>query len=55
MLGDAGMEPNLFHVDWEHPLEILVVVAVYSFLVKRALAILFEHKHFLKYVGERAS
>ena len=41
------MDPNLFHVDWEQIGEVLVAVVILSFVVERALAIVFEHRLFV--------
>lgn len=38
------MDPNLFHVDWEQLIEALAAVVVLSFVVERALALVFEHR-----------
>jgi hypothetical protein len=42
------MDPNLFHLDWERVTEVLVTIVVLSFVIERALAVLFEHKAFIK-------
>ena len=42
------MDPNLFHVDCDRLSEALVVIVVLSFLVERALSLLFEHRAFIK-------
>ena len=42
------MDPNLFHLDWERIAEVLAAVVVLSFVIERALAVIFEHKLFLK-------
>lgn len=42
------MDPNLFHIDWEQTAEVLVVIIVLSFVIERALALLFEHRAFVK-------
>lgn len=41
------MDPNLFHVDWERVFEVLVAIVIMSFLVERALALLFESRFFI--------
>jgi hypothetical protein len=38
------MDPNLFHLDWSKLLEALAAVIVLSFVVERALALVFEHR-----------
>jgi hypothetical protein len=38
------MDPNLFHLDWERTFEALTGVVVLSFLVERAMAIVFESR-----------
>lgn len=42
------MDPNLFHLDWERVGEVLAAIVVLSFILERALAILFESRSFLK-------
>jgi len=42
------MDPNLFHLDWERVGEVLAAVVVLAFILERALAVLFEHRLFLK-------
>jgi hypothetical protein len=41
------MDPNLFHVDWERLFEVLVSIVVLSFLVERALAVIFESRLYI--------
>jgi hypothetical protein len=43
------MDPNLFHIDWERLSEVLVAIVIASFLVERALALLFETRFFIKH------
>jgi len=45
------MDPNLFRIDWSKLLEVLAVVVVLSFVVERALAIVFEHRYFIDKFG----
>lgn len=42
------MDPNLFRVDWEQIIEVLAAVIVMAFVVERALALLFEHRLFVR-------
>jgi hypothetical protein len=42
------MDPNLFHLDWERASEVLATVVIMSFMVERALALIFESKWFIK-------
>jgi hypothetical protein len=42
------MDPNLFHLDWERVAEVLTTIAVLSFVLERALAVLFESRFFIK-------
>src|SRR5579862_9319275 len=42
------MDPNLFHLDWERVGEVLTTVIVLSFILERALAVLFESRQFIK-------
>ena len=44
----AGMDPNLFHLDWDRTGEVLVGIILLSLFVERALAILFENRWFLE-------
>lgn len=46
-------DPNLFHLDWERTFEVLLVIVVLSFLVERALAIVFESRLFLVWAKKR--
>jgi hypothetical protein len=48
------MDPNLFHLDWERVFEVLVTIVVLSFLLERALAVLFETRIFIKKVAEKS-
>jgi hypothetical protein len=41
------VDPNLFHVDWDRLFEVLIAIIVLSFFVERALALLFENRHFV--------
>jgi hypothetical protein len=41
------LDPNLFHLDWERTGEVLAAIVVLSFFVERALALLFENRHFI--------
>ena len=47
------MDPNLFHIDWEQLLEVLTALIVLSFVVERALSIVFEHKLFVRMFRDR--
>ncbi len=42
------MDPNLFHLDWERASEVLATVVIISFMVERALAVIFESRWFVK-------
>lgn len=48
------MDPNLFHLDWERLLEVLVTIVVLSFLTERALAVLFESRFFMGKLAEKS-
>lgn len=50
--GEAPMDPNLFRIDWEKLAEVLAAVVVLSFVVERALAIVFEHRYFLAHFSK---
>lgn len=47
------MDPNLFHIDWEQLFEVLAAVVVLSFVVERALALVFEHRWYVARYSER--
>ena len=47
------MDPNLFHLNWERTFEVLVSVVLLSFLIERALSILFESQGFINMVDKR--
>jgi len=38
------MDPNLFHLDWARTTEVLAALVVFSFIIERALSILFESR-----------
>jgi hypothetical protein len=42
------MDPNLFHIDWERTIEALVGIIVLSFLIERALALVFESRWWIR-------
>lgn len=41
------MTTDLFHVDYEHLSEVLITIVVLSFLLERALAVIFESQWFI--------
>lgn len=47
------MDPNLFHLEYERLFEVLTTVVVLSFFVERTLALVFEHRLFIKYFDKR--
>ena len=47
------MDPNLFHLDWERLSEVLIAIIVLSILLERALAIIFEHRLFVKRLDQK--
>lgn len=47
------MDPNLFHLDWERTLEVLGTIVILSFLIERALSLLFEHRAFIRRFEQR--
>lgn len=47
------MDPNLFHLDYERLGEVLITVIVLAFFVERALALVFEHRLFIKHLDKR--
>jgi len=42
------MDPNLFHIDYERLFEVLVGIVIFSFLLERALSVLFESRFFIE-------
>ncbi len=46
------MDPNLFHLDWERVSEVLAAIVVLAFVLERALALVFEHRLFVKYLDQ---
>lgn len=48
------MDPNLFHIDWERLSEVLIAIVVLSFLIERALAMLFESRFFINRFKEKS-
>lgn len=47
------MDPNLFRIDWNLLLEVLAVVVFLSFVVERALALVFEHRLYVTWLADR--
>lgn len=47
------MDPALFRIDWEVLFEALMTLIVLSFLVERALAVLFEHRIFVQRLEQK--
>lgn len=47
------IDPNQFALDWALLFEMLALIIVLAFVVERALAIVFESKHFVHYSLER--
>ena len=50
-----GMDPNLFHLDWDRVWEVVVAVAVIAVLLERALALVFEHRLFIAKFAEKGT
>jgi hypothetical protein len=48
------MNTNLFHIDWLRLLEVLAGIIILSFLLERALSLLFESRFFIKRFKERS-
>ncbi len=48
------MDPNLFHLDWERVFEALAGIVLLSFLIERALSIVFENRFLLERVWKKA-
>lgn len=42
------MTLDLFHIDYERLTEVLITIVVLSFLIERALSVIFEHRWFIK-------
>ncbi len=42
------MDPNLFAVDWERAFEVFVAIVLASFLMERALSVIFENRLFIQ-------
>ena len=42
------MDPNLFHINYERLMEVLITIVIFSFFVERALSVLFESGIFIK-------
>jgi hypothetical protein len=47
------MDPNLFHVDFERVGEVLVAIIVLAFFLERGLALLFEHRWYIKRLDQK--
>ncbi len=48
------MDPSLFRVEGDRLVEVLFTIAALSFLVERALSILFESRFFIDRFGKRS-
>jgi hypothetical protein len=42
------MDPNLFRIDFERAFEVLIAIIVLAFFLERALALIFEHRLYMK-------
>jgi len=47
------MDPNLFAIDWQQTGEVLTTIVVLSFLVERALALVFESQWYIDALAKR--
>ena len=47
------MDPKLFHIEWGRVAEVMVAIVILAFFLERALALLFEHRLFLKHFKGR--
>lgn len=47
------MDPNLFRIDWEQTSEVLICIVVLAFLVERAMALIFESKLYIDFLGNK--
>lgn len=45
-----GIDPNLFHLNWERTFEAIALVIILAFIVERVLALLFESRWFIERV-----
>lgn len=45
---DMHVDPNLFRIDYERLMEVLITIVIFSFFVERALSVLFESGIFIK-------
>ena len=45
---DIHVDPNLFRIDYERLMEVLITIIIFSFFVERALSVLFESGIFIK-------
>ncbi|MCC6285968.1 MAG: hypothetical protein IT439_11835 [Phycisphaerales bacterium] len=45
-----GVDPNLFHLDWERTFEALTLVIILAFVVERVLAVIFENRVYIERV-----
>jgi hypothetical protein len=43
------MNVDLFHIDYERLMEVLIAIVVLSFLLERAMSVLFEHRWFIRW------
>lgn len=41
------MEPSLFHIDYGRLTEVLITIVIFSFLIERALSVIFESRLFI--------
>ncbi len=46
-------DPSLFRIDWEVLAEVLASIVVLSFFIERALSLVFEHRSFVKRLGQK--
>src|SRR5205085_1959597 len=53
--GGSGVDPNLFHLDWQRTLEVLAGIVLLAFIVERALSLLFENRWWLDRMDKRVS
>lgn len=49
------MDPNLFHVNYERLVEVLITIVVFSFFIERALSVVFESSIFIERVKRKGS
>ena len=47
------MDPNLFHLEWERVAEVLAAVVLMSFLLERALSLVFGNRYYVERMEDK--